>query len=38
MFLKKEKPEMDDFYEKNLGSKEKFFNILRKYFEKCPSL
>ena len=35
MFLKQEKPEMDDFErKKNFGSKGK---ILRKYFEKCPS-
>ena len=38
MFLKQEKPEVDDFEEekKTLFLKEKFqyFNILRKYFEK----
>ena len=38
MFLKQEKPEMDDYLRRsNFVSKGKMrFDILGKYFEKCP--
>ena len=32
MFLKQEKPEIDDFEEKNFDSKGKRLNIIRKYY------
>ena len=37
IFLKQERPEMDDFYrKKNLAVKEKYFEYWE-YCEKCPS-